>query len=79
MPTDRSNYYLWTRAQVRREEREREDRGLLEFTPLPCPKCGSHDLTGALGVSGSRFGQQSVVTTCLSYHEEFPPYPTVTN
>ncbi|MBR7832217.1 hypothetical protein KDL01_03040 [Actinospica durhamensis] len=24
---DRSNYYLWTRAQVRRDEREREERG----------------------------------------------------
>jgi hypothetical protein len=28
LATDRSNYYLWTRAQVRRDEREREERKL---------------------------------------------------
>jgi hypothetical protein len=49
-----------------------------EFTPYPRPACGSFDLTGALGVSGVRFEQPSVVVTCLSCREEFPPHPSVT-
>ena len=75
-----------TYEQVEAIEAEPFDAGLWKclrcdhaFTPFPCPKCGSHDLTGALGVSGSRFEQPSVVVTCLSCHEEFPPHPTVTN
>lgn len=48
------------------------------FTPRPCPNCGSFDLTGALGVSGMHFERPSVVVTCLTCKEEFPPHPSVT-
>jgi hypothetical protein len=33
--TDRSNYYLWIRAQVRRDEREREEKEFVKLMHKP--------------------------------------------
>ncbi len=48
-----------------------------EFTPMPCPYCGSYRIEGARGVSGMEFKQPLLVVQCMDCREEFPPHPSV--
>jgi hypothetical protein len=45
-----------------------------KFTPRPCPKCGSYEVDGALGVSGAPYLQAKIVVHCWSCGEEFPAH-----
>lgn len=61
--TDRSNYYLWTRAQVSRDEREREERDLLALVRevhTAYPAYGAERITRELKRQGLEVGRRRV-------------------
>jgi putative transposase len=58
--TDRSNYYLWTRAQERRDERERKEREFAELIReihTAHPACGAEWITRELKRQGFMIGR----------------------
>jgi hypothetical protein len=61
--TDRSNYYLWTRAQARRDEREREEQELIELVVqihTAHPAYGAERITRELRRQGVSVGRRRV-------------------
>lgn len=61
--TDRSSYYLWTRAQVRRDEREREEKNLVELiveVHTAYPAYGAERITRELKRQGLQVGRRRV-------------------
>jgi transposase InsO family protein len=61
--TDRSNYYLWTRAQARRDEREREEKELVELiveVHTAHPAYGAERITRELKRQGFEVGRRRV-------------------
>jgi putative transposase len=61
--TDRSNYYLWTRAQARRDAREREERELAELIVeihTAHPAYGAERVTRELKRQGIEVGRRRV-------------------
>jgi putative transposase len=62
--TDRSNCYLWTRAQVRRDEREREEKECVELIVeirTAHPAYGAELMTRELKRRGFEVGRRRVV------------------
>ena len=61
--TDRSNYYLWTRAEARRQARAEQERELLELiveTHTACPAYGAERITRELKRQGFEVGRRRV-------------------
>lgn len=61
--TDRSNYYLWTRAQARRDARERDEHMLTELiveVHTAYPAYGAERITRELKRQGAQVGRRRV-------------------
>ena len=61
--TDRSNYYLWSRGQARRDQRERDERGLVELIMeihTAHPGYGAERITRELKRQGFEVGRRRV-------------------
>lgn len=43
-----------------------------DFQAAPCPACGSYEVDGSYGVSGSRYAVLPDTVTCMSCRTEIP-------